>query len=488
MADKYFTTIIMKNSSIFILLLFFGVTVHAQENKWTLQECIQHALENNISIKQSELEIEFSETETTEAIGNFLPSFNASASNSWNTGLTQNVTTGVLQSQTTRNFSAGVTAGLTLYDGLRNIKQLQRAKMSKLASQYALEQMKDDISLFVANSYLQVLFNKENLKVIQAQHAITREQLERARELVDAGSLPRGDLLEIRATAANEEQRIIVAENDIKVSLIALAQTLLIKDYENFEVVERDYDVFGNDILSTPVRQIIERAKEERYEVKVAEENKNIAEKDVEIVRGAYLPSLGAFFNYNTRESGMGRLINTGLDPDEPYRQIGFVESTMEPVVSPNMLTEVGNPLPFFRQLELNDGISYGIQLNVPILNGFSVRNSVKRNEINVRRSEFQLEQVKLDLEANVYQAYVDAQGAFKAYEAALIAQEAQELAFEYATERYDVGLTNAFDFNQSKFNFENAQSEVVRAKFDYIFKLKVLELYFGIPITDLKF
>mgnify|MGYP006191584459 CR=1 FL=1 len=165
-----------------------------------------------------------------------------------------------------------------------------------------------------------------------------------------------------------------------------------------------------------------------------------------------------------------------------------LLTAAMEPVVTPNTITELGNPLPFFEQLELNDGISYGVQLSIPIFNGFGVRNSVKRNEINVKRTEYLLEQTKLDLEADVYQAYVDAQGAKEAYEASLVAQEAQELAFNYATERYDVGLTNAFDYSQSQLNLEEAQSEVVRTKYDYIFKLKVLELYFGVPITDLKF
>ena len=213
-----------------------------------------------------------------------------------------------------------------------------------------------------------------------------------------------------------------------------------------------------------------------------------MAKKETEIAKGAYWPRLGAFFNYNTRETGAGRIISGGLDPDEPYRQIGFVESTEEIVVAPNMVTEIGSPLPFFEQLQNNDGISYGVQVDIPIFNGFSTRNAVKRREVNVLRSEYQLEQTKLDLESDVYQAYVDAKGALKAYEAALVALEAQTLAYEYATERYNVGLTNAFDFSQAKFNLENAQSEVVRTKYEYIFNLKVLELYFGVPVTELKF
>lgn len=470
------------------MLLFFGIGAGAQNKEWTLQECVEYALENNISVKQSELDAALSEIEVSDAVGNLLPRLNASASNSWNTGLTQNVTTGILQTQTTRNFSAGATASMTLFDGLQNVKQLQRAKMSRLASQYSLEKMKDDITLFVANSYLQVLFNKENLKVIEAQHEITLEQLERVQELVDAGSLPKGDLLEIKATAANEEQRMIVAANNVRISLIALAQTLLIKDYENFDIAEREYEVFGSEVLSAPVSQIVANAEAERYEVKLAQANLEMAKKDKEIAKGAYYPSLGAFFNYNTRESGADRIISGGQDPDDPYRPIGIVENTGEVVVTPNYVSEVGSPLPFFEQLQNNDGISYGLQLNVPIFNGFSARNAVKRREVNILRSQYQLEQTKLDLEANVYQAYTDAKGALKAYEAALVALEAQSLAYDYATERYNVGLTNAFDFSQAKFSFENAQSEVIRTKYEYIFNLKVLELYFGIPVSELKF
>ncbi|MFD2517783.1 TolC family protein [Salinimicrobium flavum] len=478
----------MKKILLSAFFLFSGIVTYGQTKEWTLEECILYALENNISVKQSELDVELSDIQVSDAWGNLLPRVNASGSNSWNTGLTQNVTTGILQTQTTRNFSAGVTASLTLFDGLRNYNELQYARMSKLASQYSLEQMKDDVALFVANAYLQVLFNKENLKVIRAQNEITLEQLERAQELVDAGSLPQGDLLEIRATAANEEQRIIVAENAVQISLISLAQMLLIKDYENFDIVERDYDVFGHEIMEIPVSEVISNAEENRYEVKVAEVNQEMAEKNIEIAKGAHWPTLGAFFNYNTRESGAGRIVSGGLDPDEPYRQIGFVEATEEIVVAPNMVTEIGSPLPFFEQLQLNDGISYGLQLNVPIFNGFATRNSIKRSEVDVLRSGYMLEQAKLDLEANVYQAYVDANGALKAYEASLVALEAQELAYDYATERYNVGLTNAFDFSQAKFNLSSAQSEVVRTKYDYIFKLKVLELYFGVPIADLKF
>ncbi|MBT8296524.1 MAG: TolC family protein [Gramella sp.] len=478
----------MKNYTLLASLLLFSGLLMAQQKEWTLEECVNYALENNIQVKQSELEVELSDIEKRDALGYFIPSINGQATNAWNTGLTQNVTTGILQNQTTRNFSAGVTAGLTLFDGLRNFKQLQRARISRVASEYSLDKMKDDIALFVADAYLQVLFSKQNLEVLKAQNEVTKQQLLRTRDLVDAGVLPEGDLLEIQATMADEKQRMIIADNQIQISLIGLAQTLGIQDYQNFNIVDRDYDIFGNEILENSVYDVIERAKEERSEIRIAEANRELAEMDVDLTKGAYLPTLNAFFNYNTRESGQGRIIGSVLDPDDPTRQIGLVESTNEVVVAPNVIPELGNPLPFFEQLYLNDGITYGLQLNVPILNGFATRNQVKRNEINVKRAEFQLEQAELDLEANVYQAYTDAKGAFEVYEASLVAAEAQERAFEYATERYDVGLTNAFDFSQAKIRYENTQREALRAKYDYIFKLKVVELYFGIPVRDLKF
>ncbi|WP_026837469.1 TolC family protein [Gillisia sp. JM1] len=443
----------MKKSILLACLFLISAGVTAQTKKWTLQECVVYALENNISIKQSALDVESAEIERSDAIGNFIPTLNGRGSLSSNGGLSINPTNNQFENTRFTSFSAGLTSGLTLFDGLRNLRQLERAKISRLASQYSLEQMKDDIALFVANSYLQVLFNKQNLEILKSQNTITQNQLNRTQDLVEAGVLPKGDLLEIQATAANELQRIIVAKNNIQISLISLAQLLLIKDYENFDIVEKDYEVLGNEILANSPYQLIEKAKEERYEIRIAEEQKLLAEKDVQIARGAYYPTLSAFYNYNTRYAD-----NDNFDRD------------------------------FTRQLYENDGTSYGLQINIPILNGFATRNQVKRNLINVERAEYRLEQVELDLEADVYQAYVDAQGALEAYEAALVALSAQEQAYLYATERFNVGLTNAFDFSQSKVRLENSQTELLRTKYDYIFKLKVIELYFGIPVTDLKF
>ena len=441
----------MKNYLFIFLLVFAGVSGFAQQ-KWTLQECIQRALDENIQIRQAELDLEGAAIDRSDAIGNFLPSFNANSSVSKNTGLNFDPTSNLATTTQFLSASGGINAGYTLFDGLRNFKQVQRAKLTALSAQYGLEKLQDDIALTVANGYLQVILNKENLKVLRSQNEVTRRQIEQTRELVDGGVSPRGDLLEVQAQNATEIQNITAAENAVQISLISLAQTLLIRDYKTFDIAEGDFNIYGEEILALSPEKITESAKEERYEVRIAENNLDLAEKDVEIAKGAKLPTLDAFFGYSTRYSEQD------------------IQNT------------------FQEQLYLNDGISYGLRLNIPILNGFQARNNVQRNKIAAERAAINLEQAQLDLESNVYQAYLDAQGALKTFEAAESAVESQELAYSYAKDRYDVGLINAFDFSQSKQRYDNAQIDLNRAKYDYIFKLKVLELYFGVPVDQLKF
>ena len=441
----------MKKLGILLLFLLLGFQINAQNKQWTLKECVVHALSNNISIKQSTLDIDLTEIEKSDAVGNFLPSLNASSTISKNTGLSFNPITNQPETITALNLSGGINVGYTIFNGLRNFRQVQRAEISKLASQYRLVKMRDDIALFVANGYLQVLLNKANLDVIEIQNAVTLEQIDRVNELVAAGVLPKGDLLEIKATDAREKQSIAVQENLVQISLISLAQLLLVKDYETFDIEDEGFNLVDPGISANPINEIITVAKENRTEVKIAEKNVELANKDLQIAKGGFYPSLNAFFGYNTRF--------TNLDEEV-----------------------------FFTQLYLNDGVNYGLTLNIPVLNGFSVRNNVRRNKVNVISREYELEQAELDLESNIYQAYVDAQGAKKAYEASLASLESQELAYQYAKDRFDVGLTNSFDFSQSKLRYDNALIDVNRGKYDYIFKIKVLELYFGVPAMELKF
>lgn len=466
------------------LALVFSIGIlSAQNKKWTLQECVEYALEHNISIQQSELDLKDAEVNKLDARGNFLPNINAQATHSWNIGLNQNVTTGILENLTTMFTSGGLGMNVDLYNGLQNVNQLRRSNLALLANQYRLDDMKDNISLSVANGYLQILFNRENLVVARAQYAVTEQDLKRTVELVESGVVARGDLLEIEATAATQEQQIVNSENNLRLSRIALAQLLLINDYENFDVADEDFEVKPSEILNNSPSEIFATAVTQRNDIKFAEANIELAETDIKLAKGVLYPRLSGFYNYNTRASYQDIIGGFELDPNNPTRQIGTVEGTGQSVIAPNTIPIVEAMDPFLYQLGVNDGHSFGVGLNIPILNGFSARNSVKRNRINLERSKLQLDQSKLDLENIINQAWNDAKAAIKAHEAAQKTLEARQLAYDYSKERFDVGLMNAFDFSQAQSRLDNAQAEVIRTKFDYIFRIKVLEFYFGLPI-----
>lgn len=439
-----------------IVLVFSIGMVFSQQKRWTLEECITYAEENNITIAQFELDLENAKIDHSDAIGNFLPNANAQISSSANTGLSFDPTNNQPVTTTILTANGGITSAVNLFDGLRNINRLRRAKMNALANQYRLDDLKDDIRLNVANAYLSIISNKETLVTQKAQYAVTEQDMKRTAELVEAGVVPQGDLLEIEATAAGQEQQIVNTESLVLISRINLAQLLQITDYENFAVADIDLDVPPSEVVNKTPKEIFATALSFRNDIKFSESSVELAEQDLKISKGALLPTLGAFFNYNTRYSDQERFNNI----------TGMLESES-----------------FTEQLWLNDGISYGVQLNVPIFNRFANRNNIRRSEINVQQAQLQLEQDKLSLETNINQAYVDVKSFAKAYQAAQKTLEARRLAYDYSKERYDVGLMNAFDFSQAQSRVDDAEAVVVRTKYDYIFRLKVLEFYFGLPI-----
>ena len=445
-----------------ILLGLGNHGAYSQVKKWTLNECVNYALEKNISIRQSKLDYESSQIDKKVARGNFLPTINASGQHNWINGLTQNVTTGILEIQTTQNSSFNGTVGIDIYKGLQHQNTFRRSKLALIASQYQLLKMQEDVALNVANAYLQVLFNRENLKVQKELLRLDSIQMNRTGQLVDAGTLPRGDLLDIKATVSGDNQKKIAAENQLLISKLSLAQLLQLDDFQNFDVADEEYDSKENAVMMELPSAIYAKAKEQRTELKIAKANLEVAEKDVTIARGGYQPSLQGFYNFNTRISYSDIPVSLGN----------------------NQFTTIPAPR-FWDQFIDNKGHTFGVQLSVPILNGFSVRNNVQRAKVALERSKIAYEQSELDLERNVYTAFTDAQGALKSYEAAELAVEARKEAFRYATERYEVGLINTLDLNQSQTLYANAQSEVLRTKYDYMFRVKILEFYFGIPIIQ---
>ena len=475
----------MIRKRIVFLLSLVVFQLQAQEKNWTLQECVDYAIKNNISVQSSALDLQTAGIAKKDAIGNFLPNFNASASHSWNVGLNQNITTGLLENQTTQFTSAGLNMSVDLFKGLQNQNQLRRSNLSIIASQYQLLKMQEDIALNVANAYLQILFNKENVKVQKQQLTFNESQLLRTTELVNAGQVPQGDLLDIKASVASDKQRLIAAENALLISKLSLAQLLRIEDFQNFDISEEQLDVFDSVIMNESPNAVIQKAKETRTELKIAESNLEIAKKDISIARGAYLPSIVGFYSFNTRAAYFDRIVGFQPNANNPTSVIGFVDGTNQAVLQPNFSPVLGGPLSVWEQFDNNKGQNFGLQMNIPIFNGFATRNNVQRSKVAFERAKLNYDQQNLDLERNVYTAFTDTKAAKESYEAALQTLEARTLSFNYAKDRYEVGLMNVFDFNQAQTLLVNAQSEVLRTKYDYIFRTKILEFYFGIPLIQ---
>lgn len=438
--------IVMQIKSTVLIALFGACFVQAQ-NPWSLEQCIDYALKNNISVKQSEVNLKVSAVDELQAQGTFFPSVNSSISYQLNEGKNINPVTNQFQNAFFQSASGGVNLNMNLFSGLQNWRRLRLAQIGMLAAQYSLDKMKDDILLMVVNSYLEIISNKEQIKTLRAQHEMTQQNFQRTSDLIEAGVLPKGDIFEVEAQLMLNEQQIILAENALFISKMGLAQLLLLKDYHNFEVVDSSFEVPQTDILSKSPAEIFNKSKEVIQDLKLAQTQVDLAQTNYQLARSSQAPRISAFMGYNSQWSKNF--------PDD-----------------------------FWSQINANKGLSSGLSLSIPIFNGFSVSANIKRQKLNLLKAQLDREQAQLNAERIVYQAYNDAVNAHKLYEATQKTAQSKEQAFRYAQERYQVGLMNVFDFNQAKVQYENAQNEYIRTKYQYIFKLKVLQYYFGIDLA----
>jgi outer membrane protein len=467
-----------------LFLLPLVLLSQPKSNIWTLQDCITFAFKNNISIKNIELDLELSKINKKDALAAFLPTINASSSHSWNIGLNQNITTGLLENQTTQFTSLGANIGFDIYNGLQNQNRHRKAILQSIGANLQIIKIHEDISLNIANAFLQILFNKENLKVVQNQLENDKMQIKRTKSLYEVGQIPKGDLYDIEATIANGEQRVIAALNTLFLSKMSLAQILQLSNFADFDISNEEVIPINSEILLLSADDIIKKSKENRIELKISQNNIDIAKKDIDIAIGAYKPRLQGFYGFNTRASYSPRIIGFELDSQIPFTTTGlFVQGTNQQVLQPNLNRIIGNPLSVLEQFDQYKGSNFGIQLSIPIFNGFATRNNVQRAKINYDKIKLQdLLQIQ-NLERNIYTTYNDLKSAKKLYEASLVNLKSREESFHYAKERYNIGLLNSFEYNQQQTLLVNSQSEVLKNKYDYIFKTKILEFYYGIQL-----
>lgn len=462
-----------------IIAFTFGCLSGFAQEIWTLEKCIQHAHENNLQIKQQVLQADLSKVNTTSAKGSMLPTLSAFGNNTYNWGQRIDPFTNQFANTRVRSNNFFLNSNLTLFSGLQRYNSVKQSEMDYQAANYDVDKSRNDIALLVATQYLQVLFNEELLTIAEKQVQITKLQVERTQQMVDAGSVPKGNLYDIQAQFANEEVNVVQAENNLALSMLSLKQTLQLDIDTEIAISRPNINLSEPSIASRP-GQIYDQALRAMPEVKSAEYGLASSEKGVAIAKGAFSPTLALNASYGTGFSGLASEV-VSVTPGAPST-IGFVEGTNQSVLAPNTIfnTQVKS---FGDQVQDNLNRTVGISLSIPILNGLTTQTSVSRAKISREIAVTQLESTKNALRQDIEQAYADAQAALKQYRATEKSVNALQEAFKYAQKRYDVGMLNAVDYNNSKTELARAESNLVQAKYDFVFKSKVLDFYQGKPL-----
>jgi outer membrane protein len=439
----------------FIVLVAFltSVTTFSQK-KWDLKECVDEALAKNISIQQNRLRLELAKKDVEISKGNFLPSLNA------NTGGNLNFGTGfdpVSQNRINTTFFGGsvnLSSGITVFNGYRNTNTYKQAQLGVETSMLDLQKIENDISLFVVNGYLNILFAKENLNAARVQYKISKKQIEAAQSRFDSGAIPRGDLLNTQATAASNLQTVITQENALDLALLNLAQLLQVS-VDGFDVSPINVASPSANLFYENSATVYDKSLQTMPEIARAKIAIESADLSIEISKASFLPSVTASAALSS---------NYGYNLKLPE---GFSNTVLS------------------NQLSDNLGYGVGFNVSIPIFNRFQTKNRVAQSVINKEISETRLESEKLSLKQTIEQSFLDVRTALKTYEAAKISLEAQEEAFKNAQQRYNFGAMTQFDFDQVRTRLVNAESALIRSKYDYVFKTKVLQFYAGELILE---
>jgi outer membrane protein len=450
--------------ALFIFLLAIPAALTAQDQPWSLEDCISYAMENNITIKQTELNTQYNQNMLDQSKISRFPSLNASSNYSYSFGRALDQTTyEFTDNQQINSISVNVSSGVTLFNGFQKMNSIEQNRINLMASYEDVQKVKNDISLNIAAAYLQILFSQELLMVAQNQLEITGQQVDRTQKMVDAGKLARGSALEIQAQYASEELNVVNTENQLQLAYLNLQQMLDLQYDPTFRIDSPDLPVPGDSMLVLNVSDVFGTAQEIMPRIKASEYNLEASELDLEIAKGMRYPSLSLSGNYNTGFSDIREKI---IDTD--------------PVTN----LPIYGKYPFFEQINDNLSVGLGLGLSIPIFNGGQVNTAVANARIGIENARLEVQNMKNSLYRDIQQAYADALAALKKYESTEKALISMEESFSYTEKKFEVGLVNTVDYNTSKNQLTMTQSELLQAKYDFIFKTKILHFYKGEPIT----
>jgi outer membrane protein len=432
----------MKKMKYITCVFFLLITLNVFSQRiFTLEQCIDTALHNNRNVKQQMLNRQSRELAYEQARMNLLPNLNASAGQSFMLGrsLTADNT---YQSVNSAQSSFNISSGVTLFDGMKMKYNIDARKAEMQASEADLDKIKSDIELNVTVAFLQVLLYKENIQTLEAQLELTKQKIEQKTVLVDAGKQPEGELYELKAQLAKEELNLVQARNNLKLSMLDLAQIIELDNFEDMDVVISD-DLLNTEQLLLSAEEIYRSAVQHRPEIKGAEYRLLSNQKNVDIARSAFFPSLN-----------FGAQVGTGY-----YNLNGFANDA------------------FNKQLYDNLSTNVGFSLQIPIFNKFEIKNRVSTSKLAVESSKLDIENAKLELRKMIQQAYQNALAAQARFSAAQKSEIASKEAYRYAEQKYEAGRASVYELYQAKSNLTQVLSELSQSKYEYVLRIKVLEL-----------
>jgi outer membrane protein len=474
--------------SISILLMFLLVFinfVHAQKDSvhhrvWNLQQCIDYALKTNLQLKQTGLNSEVNKVNLQQSEANLLPNLNAGAQNIWNGGRAVNQYTNTFANSTVLSQNIYLGTSLTLFSGMQKYNTISQNQLNYSSGKYDMEKNANDITLDVVSAYLQILLNQELLEVSQNQLEITQKQLDHTQKLYEAGTISKGNLLDMQAQMASDELALTNSQNQSDLSYLSLGQLMNLDSINGFRIQTPELALPIDNLTINNPEQIYAQAIRQLPEVKSAELKLMSAEKGVSVAKGQISPQLSFNLNYGTGYSGLPESVEY---TNGGYAPIGFVSGTNTAVLAPSYIpTYITDG--FLKQYQENFNSSIGFSLKIPLFNGLQTNSAISKAKISRISAEITVEQTKQVLKKSIQQAYADADAALKKYLATNKAVDASAESFKYSDQKYNVGALNAFDYNLAKTKLAKAKSDMLQAKYEFIFRSRVLGFYQGKPLT----
>jgi outer membrane protein len=442
------------------LLIFVGcllfISARAQHHLWTFQECLDTAIQRNISLNESRVNNDLNQINLDQSKASLYPYLSASGRDGVGFGRSLNPTTNQYIAKTTNSSSFGLSSSVTLFNGFQLTRTILQNKMNLDAGKTDIDNVKNTVTLNVTTAYLQVLFDYEILDAAKSQANATGVQVDQTEKQVKAGTLPESNLYTIRAQQATDNLAVVNAQGTLDLAKVTLEQLMEFPAVDSFDLKIPDF-IEPSIIINKTNQEIYAKALTVQPQIAGASIRTNSTMLGIKISEGARYPTLSLSGAANSNYAVSSR---TGVAASVP------------------------NASPFFPQLWNNLGESIGLNLSIPIYSNRQIKSNIERARVNLLLTQLNEQNLKIQLRATIEQSYTDLKNSIKKYEATKEQIAAAELAYQNMERKYKVGMATAIDFLIEKNAFYLAQSNGIQAKYDYIFKSKILDIYQGIPIT----